>query len=68
VASQRERQLIEQFAKTNGIPVLGFVPYDKKILETDRQGDSPLKHANQSAGVRAIRELGEKLLETNKAS
>jgi CO dehydrogenase maturation factor len=63
VASPQEGQLIEQFAKTNEIPVLGLVPYDEKILEADRKGETPLKQAGQSTGVQAIRTLGEKLLE-----
>ncbi len=63
VASQREGELIEKFAKQNGIPLLGLVPYDKKILEADMQGETPLKHANESIGVAAIHKLGEKLLE-----
>jgi CO dehydrogenase maturation factor len=62
VASQRESELIEQFGKTNEIPILGFVPYDEKVLEADRQGQSPLRYADSSAGVSAIRGLGQKLL------
>ncbi len=62
VASPREGELIEQFAKTNGIPILGLVPYDEKVLEADRQGETPLKNGSQSIGVAAIRKLGEKLL------
>jgi len=62
VASQREGELIEQFAKQNGIPLLGLVPFDEKVLEADQQGESPLKHASQSIGVTAIQMIGEKIL------
>jgi len=63
VTTKSERELIEQFAEQNGIPVLGLIPHDEKILEADRQGESPLKPANQSIGITAVRKLGEKLLE-----
>jgi len=67
VGSQHESELIEQFTKQNDIPLLGFVPYDEKILKADMHGETPLKHASQSIGVTAIQKLGEKLLE-NKPS
>jgi len=66
VASRHEGELIEQFAKQNGIPLLGLVPFDEKILEADRLGETPFKHASQSIGVIAIQEIGEKLLEKSK--
>jgi len=62
VANQKESELIEQFAKQNVIPLLGLVPYDEKILEADRHGESPIKQANRSTGVTAIHQLAEKLL------
>jgi len=63
VASQREGELIEQFANQNNIPLLGMVPFDEKVSEADRHGESPLKNASQSIGVTAIHKLGEKLQE-----
>jgi len=68
VASQREGELIEQFAKQNGIPLLGLIPHDDAILRADREGETPLKYVNQSTGVAAIRKLGEKLLTGNSSS
>jgi len=63
VANQSESELIEKFAKQNGIPFLGMVPFDEKILKADMQGETPLKQADQSIGVAAIRKLGETLIE-----
>lgn len=63
VATQQEAALIKQFAKQNGIPLLGLVPYDEKILKADMQGKTPIAYANQSIGVVAIQNLGKKLLE-----
>lgn len=64
VTTKSERELIEQFAKQNEIPLLGLIPHDEKILEADRHGESPLKHASQSIGITAVHRLGEKLLES----
>jgi len=68
VASQHEGELIEQFTRQNGIPLLGLVPFDEKILEADRQGETPLKQTSQSIGVTAIQKMGEKLLENKQNS
>jgi len=62
VATKNERELIERFAKQNEVPLLGLIPHDEKILEADRHGESPLKHASQSIGITAVHRLGEKLL------
>jgi CO dehydrogenase maturation factor len=64
VTTKSERELIEQFAQQNEIPLLGLIPHDEKILEADRHGESPLKHASQSIGITAVHRLGEKLLES----
>jgi len=64
VASQLEGELIEQFAKHNGIPLLGLIPYDEKVLKADMQGETPLKYASQSTSVTAVQMLGEKLLKS----
>jgi CO dehydrogenase maturation factor len=64
VTTKSERELIEQFAKQNQIPLLGLIPYDEKVLMADRNGESPLKRANQSISITAVRKLGEKLLES----
>ncbi len=64
IRNQQEAQLIENYAKQNEIPVLGMVPYDEKILKADMQGETPLQHAQHSAGVAAIHKMAEKLLQT----
>ena len=64
VRNQQEAQLIEQFARQNQIPLLGLIPFDEKILEADMQGETPLKHTDQSTGITAVRAIGEQLLES----
>jgi len=68
VASQHEGKLIEQFSKRNGIPFLGFVPFDEKILKADMQGETPLKYASQSVGVITIQKMAESLFEGEQVS
>jgi CO dehydrogenase maturation factor len=65
VASQREGEFIEKFAKQNEINLLGLMPFDEEISKADMRGETPLKYASQSIGVMAIQKLGEKLLKTS---
>jgi len=62
VAIQQEGEYIENFAKTNGLELLGIVPFDQTILEADMQGETPLKYAAQSKAISTIREMGERLV------
>ncbi len=62
VASSAERNLVERFTASNGMQLLGFVPYDEQILKTDIEGESPLKYAETSKSVKSIHEIGKALL------
>jgi len=62
VKNEEEGKLVVDFASQNSIPLLGLIPYDEHILKADMNGESPLKHAETSKSVAAIRNLGEKLL------
>jgi len=66
VASSAERDLIEKFTASNGIQLLGFVPYDEQILKADMEGESPLKYAETSKGITSIYEMGKTLLRHEK--
>lgn len=65
VKNEEESKLIESFALQNDILLLGLIPYDEHILKADMNGDSPLKNAETSKSVAAIRKLGEKMLSPN---
>jgi len=58
VADANESKLIEQFAESNNISLLGLIPYDKQIIEADVRGESPIKYVSKSKGIEAIRQLG----------
>jgi len=62
VTDAKEGILIEQFAESNGISLLGLIPYDKKIMDADMRGESPIKYAAKSKGIKAVRQLGESLI------
>jgi len=61
VANSEEGKLIEKFTSKNALPLLGLIPYDEQILKADISGEAPLKYADSSKGVAAIRKIGEKL-------
>ena len=62
LAKSEEGKLIENFAIKNDMPLLGLVPYDEQVLKADMNGETPLKYAQVSKSVAAIRKIGEKLL------
>ena len=62
VASAHEGELIKRFAAKNEIPLLGLIPYDKKIMRADMQGETPLKYFDVSEGIVSIQKIGETLL------
>lgn len=62
VASSNEEDLIQKFAASNGMQLIGFVPYDKQILKVDMEGESPLKYTETSKAIKSIHKIGEALL------
>jgi len=62
VTTSEEAATIEKFASRIGVPLLGLIPYDEKILSADRIGETPLKQSQASDGVATIRKMGETLL------
>ncbi len=65
VAKPEEGKSIENFAKKNDVSLLGLVPFDEWVLKADMKGETPLKYAQESKSVNAIRQIGEKLLKAN---
>jgi len=62
VTSQDEGKYIADFSEINGFQMLGSIPFDQTVLRADMKGETPLKYADQSKAVAAIREMGEKLI------
>ena len=63
VRNSSEGDLIQRFAAKNKMSVLDLIPYDEKVLRADREGEAPLKYAENSEGIATIQRIGEKLLE-----
>ena len=63
MASSAEKDSIKRFSASNGLQLLGLVPYDEQILKADMAGESPLRHAETSRCIAGIREIGKTLLE-----
>ena len=62
ISNKKEKEAISQFSIKHGIQLIGFVPYDEKIVKADIRGETPLIYASKSKGVIAVREIGEKIL------
>ncbi len=64
VMNKVQEETISYFAKTNKIDLLGFVPFDQKIIETEMRGETPLVHKEFEA-VKAIDNICDGFLRKN---
>ena len=60
VADERQEEAIRKFAQHNGLTLLGYVPYDQKVIEAEMHGETPLSRENSEA-VQGIGRICEKL-------
>ena len=61
IENERQKKAIEAFGNENKMAILGFVPFDTKIVEAEMRGETPLKQAKSEAIV-ALGKMGEKLV------
>jgi CO dehydrogenase maturation factor len=61
IADEQQKKTIEAFAKESNLAILGFVPFDTKILEADVRGETPLRQSKSEA-LLAIGKICEKLV------
>jgi len=61
IGNDNQRILIEKYADKNSLDVLGFVPFDETVMESEMLGETPLKHESSKAIV-ATEKLCEKLM------
>ncbi|MCW4000176.1 MAG: AAA family ATPase [Candidatus Bathyarchaeota archaeon] len=59
--NEQQKQAVQAFADQNGIPVLAYVPWDQKVIESDMLGVTPLKNKEIEA-VKTIDNICELLL------
>ena len=63
IAEKDEENAIKQFASGNNLVLLDLIPYDEQILKADRKGETPLNYAKNSAGLRVIGRICERLVQ-----
>lgn len=62
IAEKDEENAIKKFARVNKLVLLDLMPYDTQILKADRDGETPLRYAKTSKGLRVVRRICEGLL------
>jgi CO dehydrogenase maturation factor len=60
IEDEQQKKAIEAFGNENKMAILGFVPFDKKIVEAEMRGETPLKQIKSEA-ILALGKIGEKL-------
>ncbi|CAN5833193.1 carbon monoxide dehydrogenase accessory protein CooC [soil metagenome] len=62
VRDEEDRAAIGGFCASHGIRLAGEIPFDPELARAERAGAAPLDFAPDSAAVRAIRELTQRLV------
>jgi len=65
VATSDDEEMIREWVKNEGIPLLGIVPLDENIKQADRKGVAPIDLDPESAGMQSIRAIKKRLIEEN---
>ena len=64
VASKvREEDDVEMIAKGTGLEVIAAIPWDEELAEAERRQLAPIDFVPDSAAVRAVESLVERLIE-----
>jgi CO dehydrogenase maturation factor len=64
VMNKVQEETITNFAESNDLNLLGFVPFDQRIIETEMRGETPLTHREIEA-VKAIDNICENIIRKN---
>lgn len=62
VRDEDDRRAIQEFCSTHGMRLIGEVPYDPTLLQSERSGIPPIEHQPPGPAVRAIRTLAERMI------
>jgi len=63
VSGEEDERRIGESASESSLVMLGWIPYDEKIVEADKIGESPFLYASDSFAVQALMNIGEKLFQ-----
>lgn len=61
VMGETQKEAILNFAEKNDLAIIGFVPFDQNVVESEMRGNTPLEQ-RESLAVRAIEALSEKII------
>jgi len=64
IADETQKEVIEEFAKKFNMKILGYVPFDIKVVEAEMRGETPLKYEDSKA-LLAIQRLCEMIIAMN---
>jgi CO dehydrogenase maturation factor len=60
IRDESDRRAVEEFARQEGLEVVGVVPFDERLPEAERARRAPLDFAPDSPAVAAIGELAQR--------
>jgi CO dehydrogenase maturation factor len=63
VVTPEDEEMIQEWVKNEGLPLLGLVPLDETIKQADRKGVAPIDLDPESSGMLAIRKIKQRLIE-----
>ena len=63
VVTSEDEDMIREWVKKEGIPLLGIIPLDETVKQADWEGVAPLDLDENSPGMLAIAEIKQKLIE-----
>ncbi len=57
IRDDADREAVDDFCDRNGLEVLARIPYDRSLIEAEREGKAPLDYDADAPAVSAIREM-----------
>lgn len=63
IRDDSDREAVGEFCDRHGLEVAAWIPYDRALVEAEREGRAPVDHDGDSPAVREIGRIAERLLE-----
>ncbi len=64
IGNDAQEKTVREFTEENELAMLGFIPFDQKVVDAEMKGTTPLKY-KESEALSAIAKLGEQLITKN---
>lgn len=62
IRDDSDRDAVGDFCERHGLEVLAWIPYDRSLVEAEREGRAPMDYDADSPAVAAIRDIAGDLL------